>query len=846
MKKINLSFIIFATLLLLITPLVSAEISQGAIYSFDDSTNIHVTLIDMNKGFSVSSPYSGFEICSCNVMTNTIQIANTGSYASQYTLSSNKDYVVFSQNNIDLLPGEFKEVLVYINAPCSQKQKDTLEISVTSVYGDTKTLQQQLSFKTCQNLVVGLHNQTITNNVCEPFTSGILINNLGSFDETYTVDVLSYKENAILSSSAITIPAGTSANTYVYYTLPCDVYGDQELNYIVKAQKTGLQAMLTQKVIIPQEYPFTLSGPQTISSCAQEDLTFPIYLINENDFAETYEIKITAPNFVSVEYPSVNDKPSKTITLLSQEELSIPITITETSKNKAGQYNITVDVLSTSGDIIKTLTIDTTVVHCYEISSHNYFYKDTLNRCGGDIESHLFTIKNQGEMQTPVGFVLYAPDFVSLNQTSTFVNANGEVDVEILYSIPEINQSQSYKIAIETYRAGKLEDTNWFTLNIQPTNVCDSLSLSPLNQKKHISKDSFSFNIKNNGLRYGEYDIYIKNSTPYLSLEESKIALGKKQQEKINLLVNNEFLNMAINASSTPITHDLVHNIEFVFINQDSGVIITENVEVTLALNHPWYVSSYNWFKEQSLCRQTAMTLLVLTLVFLTLTIIRCAQKRTFSSRKILGIVLLALILLSTGAVLLTQGAPTRDKFYTVYDLETNTTRYLLLEEDRPRTFDLTNFFADPDNDIINYTVLEHNESVLSYDVNAQEHTIKLSPLADWSGTTSVFLSATDAYNCTAFSGEIVIDVLPVEDYSAIEFFDLACVYINWSLLTLLVLFIWLSFSFRKKQKKTLNASQEITKKTIKVNSKKATKKSPAKTSSKKALKKSSKTSSKK
>ncbi|MFP4523078.1 MAG: hypothetical protein ACLFNM_00830 [Candidatus Woesearchaeota archaeon] len=836
MKKIWMILALIA-LLAITLPFTSAEFAQEGAYSVDNSTSIHVTLIDMNKGFSVSSPYSGFELCTCATMTDSIQITNTGSYTSQYSIQTNKDYVVLSTTEVDIAPGASEEILLYINAPCGVSGSQDLDIQITSVYGDTQVLTQELNFKTCQNLVTGLYNTTLTQEVCEPFSTSFQIHNVGLFTEEYTIDVEKFEDYATLSSDSIIIPSGSKANVYVHYNLPCDVYGEHELAYDVQAQGSQLKAQLTQQLNIPQEYPFSLLGPQNISSCVRDGLEFPLFLQNDNNFTETYTIDIDAPSFVHATYPEIEGEPSPHITLEAGKSVTIPVTVEAVKPSKEGEYTINVEAISQNGDIVKELSINASLLNCYELSTYNYAPHEKFSRCGLDTGNQRFTVKNDGVRETDVGFVLYAPEFFELNQTSIHVGAHDEQDIELLYTLPNPNKTTSHEVTIETYRAGNIVDVNTAVFKVEPVKDCDSLTVTPSSRTKHMSTEQLVFTVKNDGLRYGVYDVAVQNLTPYLSLENtSQIALGKSESTQIIFDVNQDTLTQdfsMINASE-----DLVSQPTLVFTQDYSGVQISKSLSIVLKQDHPWHVNAYNWFMEQSTCRKIAMGLSALFLVALIVLIIRASQGRKFVGRKVLGLVLLALIFLSAAALLYTQGIPTRDTFYTTYDTQTNSTRHIILEEDRARTFDLTNFFADPDDDIVSYNVTSINESELQYELFTQDHILKLVSAQDWSGSTTIEMTATDSYNSTAQSDVIVVDVMPVEDYTPIEFFDLACGYINWGLFLLTAMMAWLLFSLRQKkstQQKKSSVKKVVSKKASKPKSLSLTS-STKKTSSKKKI----------
>jgi flagellar biosynthesis/type III secretory pathway M-ring protein FliF/YscJ len=170
-----------------------------------------------------------------------------------------------------------------------------------------------------------------------------------------------------------------------------------------------------------------------------------------------------------------------------------------------------------------------------------------------------------------------------------------------------------------------------------------------------------------------------------------------------------------------------------------------------------------------------------------------------FRPRTGMGFILLLVMILATLIVFIAWGVPSYSDYYTVYDLETNSTTYLRLAEDKARTFDLTDFFFDPDEDIVEYGVTSISEEELSYRITNSH--LRLSPAKDWSGGTILQLYAVDSYGERAQSPDIFVEVLPVEDYSLREFFLLTCVYINLLVVLLLSILLYVVSSLRNRKK---------------------------------------------
>ncbi len=841
------TFILIITLLTLsiIAQSVSAQYVRQGNYYVDNSTNIKVTLIDMNNNYIFKSPYSGFDVCRCGTVSDVVEITNTGSYDSMYTLTSDKNYVTFAEPSVEVKAGHTKTIPVYMNMPCNAGHSETVKLYAKSSFQQTKVLEQKITMRDCQNLVAGVYEQNLNTSICTPFSTSIRIKNTGAFNEVYHIDVNKFGKYATLSTDDILISSGQSADVFIHYALPCDISGHQELSYTVTATKNDMRAKLHQSLYIPPNYNFSVIGPKSLSACDRTESSYEVILRNNNDFSDTYTFVVSKPQFVDVHYPVVEDEEVKTLKLAPSAEASLIFTINNPQKKYVGSHPITVKVISKNGHVAKELITNFTVINCVDLSSEIFTSDGNLHLCGGDDLTFQSVVENHGF--TPASNILPVlldgSNYLSTNISDEItIHGPQSVNVPIHALVPSsVNESSEYFANLQTYFNAKIENENKFKVFVDPAEKCYHVKTLRDEITRYYEVDGFELNIKNDGLRSGRYLVRIANKPSYLNLLTPVIDINSGEKAKIYFAINQTNLQ-GIAQSMDTLPDEFYTHSKIMFIHEESGVITSQDLELRLMTSHPWYINAWSAVQRSSLCTKIFFLLSSVALLFLIMTLFRSfSSKRKWSGRKILGGILLAIVVIGAIFVLANQGVPTYSKFYTTYDLSTNSTRHVLLEEDHSKTLDLTQFFTDPDNDIVEYGVQEINDSLLTPTIEGSE--LKLSPAKDYNGASTMVLYATDAYNATAISEEIYVEVLPVEDYSIKEFFDLACEYIDWLVLLIASALVWITFSLRKEKKNKTKPSPKTsgyvrpktTKKVSKKTVKKTTKKTTKKQSSKKA-----------
>lgn len=808
MKKLSILFtILFILSLLSLLSVASAEtvfVQHSLSHSSTDS-------------FYVSSSSSDLSLCSCATGMDSITVVNDGSVPVKVDLLSNLDYVSFSTASVNLIPGQEKLVYVYVHAPCD-KSSDVLEITATSVYGKSQLLTRKLSFNKCENLVV-IPGENFTAPLCSEFKDSFLIQNTGSFSEEYEVVVKKFDDYSSVNNKIVTIPANKLFNYTVSYLLPCDVSGVNNLEYKITALKNKRVVDFSKEINISQDYNFSISGPANITVCDSLKQSFNLTLVNDNSFEDRYLIKLHAPSFVSLDMPLTSlGLKSNTLILNASSFTEIPLVFEPSGLKDAGYYNISIFVTSLTGDVIEDLVIPVTVSHCYDFSNLININSDEFYVCSGSLTTLDLILDHKGFATPTVDLKLSSPDYVSLlSDKITFNGKEGQKATIIVNSSDDISEDST--VTIDAFFNDELVDSKSFDLKLRNNSECYFVQPQRTNLNVRYDAVGFSIPIKNLGIKDGTYNVLVFDLPYYSRLTSNKITINSSEKATIYFDIDQDELLNSANAFNNGSIIGLEDSFVMV-LKRSSGQEFYSDITLNF-VNKPWYewaiINTYSWWNSLTLCFKVLAVLAGLSGLLLIILLFKLILGRRFFSSKYLGLILLVLVIILTISVLVWKGVPTKSMFYTTHDLETNSTIYLKMDEDASRSFDLSDFFFDPDNNIVNYSVTSENDSLLYSSIKGS--VLTLEPSRDWNGLTSIELVAIDEGNKSASSGRIFVNVLPVEDYSLIDWLTMACHYFVVILFIVFSLLLYLVFSFRKGIKEVKNEKQLTLNETVVVKS---------------------------
>ena len=774
-SNINRFALVSLAFFLLISGVALAADAPSTIYEHDYVVNTY----EIRSDFFFSISTSQVSACRCDTTAIYLTIQNRGTHVESFSIHTNNPRVTFSEPAVLLAPAEQKILIGYLNAPCDAGESEELYVEVKAASGLDKSATLPVHYQDCQNLAAEFTYDNFTTQVCEPVTNILTISNIGNHVETYTIGVDKHAKDIQIASNTVTLSPQTSTEIPVVYALSCNVYGEQNITYTITAQGSQLAAELSQFINVTPNYEFAITADDEIAMCAEDDYVADVFINNFNDFTNEFILELDAPDFIKLDMGNATS-----VILGAQESTKIPLKVT--AANEHGYYNVTLTATSVFGDVVQTLNINVTLANCYEFGKKMSFPPKRIASCAGDEFSYNVTIEHKGAALADIELVITGPDFVTAGEVVQTLQPNTTNNIELNFTIPT-GVNDTYPIDITAYHRGEEIDSGKFKLFVEDEYICYELKQKKDTIKVKYDAKGFALPVQNIGERYGEYSVRTSDMPSYLFADQDSITLGKTQKGVVSFTINEAFLKHAAISSNNGSVIGMSATPTITLTNELTGATF-DMPFVVLFEDYPWYTKVWRGFvgivlsiigflATLPVCIIVLLAaLLVLVLLIIVLIVQKTVQKRTFrfnTGFATVAAIIWIILLLATFGV---YGLPTGQELYTAYDLSQDTTTYIQLAEDTKKHIDASVLFFDPDGDIEEYGVYAIDEGIFKHKTRGE--IIVLKPGKDWFGQSSMQLFATDAFNETAISQNITLEVLPVEDYSFKQFVFIFCEYI--------------------------------------------------------------------
>ena len=818
MKRITLLTSILLMFMILLGS-VAAEMVLVPSNSVPDNGNLDVIYQHTNSNFATQLDSSSVSVCSCAMGSSYLTITNTGNIVSRYSLLANRDYVTFSNNNIIVNPGQVQKVVVYYNSECGKFFNDNVEISVKSIQGDTRILEQSIQFNDCNNLIAQLKvNNNVSMEPCTQFMTSMRITNSGPYNEIFDISSSNDMADYItVSRTSVAIASGKSDDIAVYFAPSCDIYGDVKIELDVIGRKGQKAVTAIQPIKINQNYHFNLSSSDDkIIMCADEIGTFDLSLKNMDNFSNEFIFNPDMPSFANISFPEIDSKIAKSIQLNSYSKTTLNGQLSPLRKD-IGNHTLTIGITSLNGNVDQVIDIPVVVENCYEYNMD--IVEKKIEKCGKDSFNVNIKIKNVGNKRDDIALSYNGPNFGSLEDEEVSIEGNGEKIVKINFKNIR-DEKNTYPIVINMYHKGEVVQTDVFNLDVTSSDECYFIKSIDNDFTMQFDKDAFVVPVKNKGFFYGVYAVRLENAPSYMSLENNKISLGMTEKKDILINIDSEQLDTNAKKYNNGSLIGLTAKPSLIFTHIDSDTSFESTFKLEI-VNYPLCERAFSFVyftANEILCM--AFWIIIITLSLLTIFIQfirRKSIKSTFKSKNKFLIFGLGIWLIITLVIFTTFGVP----FMPNSQLDnTNVSTQFQMYEDTTLTINLENFFIDEDQDIVEYGV-ETIDKEISYRQNGT--LITLSPKENWYGNASMYLFATDAFNETAISDAMNIEVIDTVDYAS--FYDYLIINhfgICLILLLITIISLWLAISYRGKKKSKNNGQMTFT--TINIQEKKAKK----------------------
>jgi uncharacterized membrane protein len=728
------------------------------------ANNVVINKYSSDFLFSLGATNADPAVCICANMYDKILITNTAPYDATFTISTNlPEYVKVPYSNVKLQAGKTIEVNLLINADCNEDQK-TLDynILVANNFGTQYTIERKLAINRCQTITATLYASENKINPCESVNYTVELKNIAPFTEQYFI---APKNTQFFDTDKYEVTLAPNQKSYLsfLYGPDCSVYGTRAIEFDIQSINNKMSAKLNHELVIEKAYDFAVSTNDNVSMCRGSRTLIPIKVKNMANFDNEFTVNIVnKQDFLSMDEPSA--------IIGSGEEKTFVIAAIPTSSTKTEQI-LDFEIRTKLGDMVYRGKINLFTNDCYALSV-NILADKNPTLCSGTYTYNVL-IQNKGLFKERI-FLSENSDYSEVFPSTIILDPEESKNVSLVLSLPDENVKN---LQFSVYAGTDSQNKTWqdsFSVDVNKKRDCTFLYFEKQNLYARYAANSTSFIVKNAGTTEEKY-VLTYEGPEWITLQSDEVTLkpGESTAVGLNLYQDNstvqKIYNFKINA----------------FAGNDE---MYEKDMVLKMTDIPLIQKLYN--KATSTICTTASSILIILLILGIIAVVILAWKRVRIPLA-LKLVALGIIILIIMVVLLARGFP--ESRYPAIN-EASNSSYFTWYEDSSYVIDLNQYFYDPDNDTLVFSVEDMPENI-SIRIDGSKAT--LTPDKDWSGTSRIRFVAADTYGGTATSARISLNVVEVPEFSWTSFYFRNCIYVN---ALLLILFLALVFLLRTRK----------------------------------------------
>ena len=241
----------------------------------------------------------------CSTYQFPITVSNTGDVASTYYLEVDgtaRQWIQFAPSSFVLAPGETREILSFLTAPCDAYGEYTLDIYILTSYGLEKVIMQDITVEKPLNVDILAKTSSQSIAPCQTAEYTLTIVNPFTFTETYLFSLDTFQDEAKFSQEKLTLQANTSKDiTISINSKNCEQTGEYNIIFSAEAEKTGTIAEVDLKLDIKDSgIPIIAEGVNSIKTHLAESAA-PLTIFNKGEEAKEYTLSITGPSWITID-----------------------------------------------------------------------------------------------------------------------------------------------------------------------------------------------------------------------------------------------------------------------------------------------------------------------------------------------------------------------------------------------------------------------------------------------------------------------------------------------------------------------------------------------------------------
>ncbi len=523
----------------------------------------------LSEEFSVEYQKPQIDACSCGMTADSYTIRNTGDVTSTYQLfksGSAAQYSTLSQNFFSLDPGQSRDIINYINLPCSALGIYDEAINITTTFGDSKAFEQKISAGKCANFDITPVESLQSTLPCSPVKYDIAIRNTGSYDEIFDINVSEYSDYASVSESSVLLGSNENRTISVYYNLPCSIHGDKDLGVNIKTERSKFAATVPLKLKIIDRYDFDVNANSKFTVCEGEGLSSIIDVANRAGFGNSYLLG-TDQKFARIDNNSITLPPNTT---------GSTNMVVDASNLRAGNYSFNIVCTSDRGSVQKQIPAVLDVERCRDFAFKIIAPKTTM--IASREYNYEIDIENYGTKNGNFNINVEGPEWLSLAANRTIL-APGEIGKVLLRAnIPADFEGNTY--ARVTVTEDFVSDSQRIAISAKPVEEAYMAGIKVLANSVKYDFSDINVSIENNGVETATYQLSL-DGPEWMSLPQRTVTLAP-----------GETAILPIRTSPTNETPEGKYNSAITATVNEAGIGYSSSFSVKL-YSAPWYTKAY-------------------------------------------------------------------------------------------------------------------------------------------------------------------------------------------------------------------------------------------------------------
>ena len=452
-----------------------------------------ISSYELRHDFALSSPNKVIDICACSVFADKITLSNTGNVRDSYRIYSDKDYSKLTAGYAVLEPGEKTDIYNYVNPGCGELAED-MTITVESSAGFAKELTQSVNAGFCNNINATPVSTLINATPCTLSIARFQISNPLDFAEYYYFDTDVLREFATFSENPLYLLPGHKADVLIYYKPACKLYGEFKGTIDISTKNTELKAQLPLLVNISRKYDYSITADDVAESCNYVQTRIPITIKNEENFTNTYDIKLTKSKWFSL--------PNKSIEIGPLSEKTAYINSYPKWKT-ASPAVVQLDVISELGKAEKSRKIVINVTDCYKFRLS--MISDSPI-CSDDKEL-FFLLENMGTKDNFTFSLDYTGKIIQPVTEEVNVSSGKNKTIPLLVNAGDKDKKYRFTVTVSIF-GGKFTQELPVKLDVKSLKSCYKAKIdAPFLMKTNYSGKTSNITITNKGIKKATYNI---------------------------------------------------------------------------------------------------------------------------------------------------------------------------------------------------------------------------------------------------------------------------------------------------------------------------------------------------